>query len=77
MIYLYESGINVLKNRIESNKSEVRWNNYNAVFWEKNSSGYFSKDGEYRKNSWGISKTFSINNNGMWCLPLRYVKYFK
>jgi hypothetical protein len=31
----------------------------------------------YRNNSWGIANTISINNNGVWTLPIKYVKYFK
>ena len=47
------------------------------ILWQKNSSGFFNVNGEYRKNNWGISSKFAVNENGVWVLPTKYVKYFK
>lgn len=77
MICLYESGVNLLKKRADSSNLEVRWNNYDVILWHKDSSGFFNVNGEYRKNSWGISNKFVVNENGVWVLPKKYVKYFK
>jgi hypothetical protein len=77
MIYLYESGVDVLKKRASSNNLEIRWDNYDVILWQKNSSGFFNVNGEYRKNNWGISSKFAVNKDGVWILPAKYVKYFK
>lgn len=77
MICLYESGVEILKKRANSNSIEIRWNNYDVILWQKNSSGFFNVNGEYRKNNWGISSKFAVNKDGVWVLPTKYVKYFK
>lgn len=77
MICLNESGVNILKKRAESNNLEIRWNNYDVILWHKDSSGFFNVNGEYRKNSWGISNKFIVNEDGVWVFPKKYVKYFK
>lgn len=53
------------------------WDNYDLVIWKKDNSGYTSKKGMFRKNSWGIADRVSVSNQGIWKLPKQYVKYFK
>lgn len=76
MLYLYEKGIEILKEKSLKNK-EFYWNNYDLVIWEKNSAGYYKVNGLFRNNCWGIKKVIPINKNGTWTLPAGYVKYFK
>lgn len=77
MLYLNMAGADLLIKKYKSSVQDSFWNNYDLVLWDKSSSGYFDKSGMYHKNSWGIAKTFSVNNDGTWRLPKKYVKYFK
>ena len=45
----------------------------NDVIWKKNNSGFTNKKGLF-KNEWGIAEEFAINEDGLWKLPLQYVK---
>jgi hypothetical protein len=77
MLHLYENGVEVLRKKANNNKLDIYWNNYNLVVWNKNNGGFFSTEGAYRNNSWGIKKEFLVNEKGTWALPGKYVKYFK
>ncbi len=77
MLHLYENGVEILRKKIPSKNIETYWDNYNFIIWEKNQGGCYSTKGAYRNNSWGIANTISVNNNGVWSLPIKYVKYFK
>lgn len=77
MLYLNMLGVDIFIKKYKNNSQDSFWNNYDLVLWEKDSSGYFSQNGMYHKNSWGISKKFIVNKNGSWGLPKKYVKYFK
>ena len=76
MIYLNELGVNVFIKKYKSKTNYAFWNNYDLVIWNKNHNGFFNINGMF-KNSWGIANKVPVNNNGMWMLPKRYVKYFK
>jgi len=56
---------------------ESFWQNYNLFIWKKNPNGFTNKNGMFRNNSWGIAEIISVNDNGIWDLPKKYVKYFK
>ena len=77
MLYLNEAGINVLMKKNKTNATDMYWNNYSFIIWEKNIGGYSNTSGVYRNSSWGISKIFPITKNGIWELPKKYVKYLK
>ena len=77
MLYLNEAGINVLMKKNKTNATDMYWNNYSLIIWEKNIGGYSNTSGVYRNSSWGISKIFPITKNGIWELPKKYVKYLK
>lgn len=77
MLKLNTKGVEVFIKKTKSENMDSFWHNYNLIVWNKNSTGYFNKNGMYRNNSWGISESFPINNEGIWEMPIRYVKYFK
>jgi hypothetical protein len=52
-------------------------NNYSLIICKKNNSGFTNKKGLFRKNEWGIAEEFAITDDGLWKLPLQYVKNFK
>ena len=77
MLHLNEKGVEVFIKRSQSKFQESFWNNYDLVIWKKDTGGYTDINGMYRKDSWGKAEKISVNNNGMWNLPKKYVRYFK
>jgi hypothetical protein len=75
MLNLNELGVDIFIKRAKD--ISPYWENYDLIIWEKNISGFTSKKGLYRNNSWGTAEVVSINNKGIWELPKKYVKYFK
>lgn len=76
MLNLTELGVEVFIKRSNSKNVQSFWNNYSLVIWKKNNSGFTNKNGLF-KNGWGVSEKFDISNEGVWELPVKYVKIFK
>jgi hypothetical protein len=70
-------GVEVFINRLQTNKEEAFWNNYDLVIWKKDNSGYSDVKGIYRNDAWGKAEKISVNSEGIWKLPNKYVKHFK
>ena len=77
MLHLNTLGVEVLIKRSTSNKIDPYWDNYDLVIWRKDASGFSNIKGMFRRNAWGIAERFSVDNNGTWILPKKYVRYFK
>ena len=56
---------------------ESFWDNYDLVIWNKNNNGFSNIKGLFRNNSWGLMDKISINDQGIWKLSKKYVKYFR
>ena len=56
---------------------ESFWDNYDLVIWNKNNNGFTNIKGLFRNNSWGLVDKISINEQGIWKLSKKYVKYFR
>lgn len=56
---------------------ESFWDNYDLVIWNKNNNGFTNIKGLFRNNSWGLMDKISINDQGIWKLSKKYVKYFR
>ena len=76
MLNLNLLGVEIFINRSKTKTQQAFWNNYDLVIWNKNSSGYADKRGMFLKE-WGLAETIPVNEQGIWKLPKRYVKYFK
>jgi hypothetical protein len=63
--------------RYNTSNQESYWDNYDLVIWKKDTNGFTNIKGLFRKDSWGVSEKISVNNDGMWRLPKKYVKHFK
>ena len=48
-----------------------------GVIWKKDKGGYTNLKGLFRKDEWGTAEKISVDNDGIWKLPAKYVKYFK
>lgn len=77
MISLTQKGVDVFISRYKTASQNSYWENYDLVIWKKNINGYTSIKGSFQDNSWGISDRVSVNNQGIWKISSKYVKYFK
>lgn len=77
MLVLTELGVEVFKKRFNNSQQESFWDNYNLVIWKKNPGGYTDIKGMFRNDTWGMADKVSVNNEGVWALSKKYVKYFK
>jgi hypothetical protein len=77
MLNLNVLGVEIFINKSNEKHLDSFWNNYDLVIWKKNVNGYTNKKGMFRKDSWGTAEKISADNNGIWKLPKKYVKYFK
>jgi hypothetical protein len=76
LLNLTELGVEVLIKKNKHKNINAFWDNYSLVVWQKDSSGFTSSKGMF-KDSWGVAEKFSVNNDGIWKVPLKYVKFFK
>jgi hypothetical protein len=77
MLYLTADGVDIFINKCQARPQDIFWKSYDLIIWKKNENGYSNVAGMYRNNSWGIAEKFSVNENGVWSLPKKYVKYLK
>jgi hypothetical protein len=70
-------GVEVFIKRFNSENKESYWDNYDLIIWKKTPNGFTSVKGSFRKENWGISEKFSVDEDGMWRIPTKYVKHFK
>lgn len=75
MLNLTELGVEVF---IKKAKNIVSyWDNYDLIIWKQDTNGYTSIKGIFKNNTWGTAEKISVNNQGIWKLPTKYVKHFK
>jgi hypothetical protein len=77
VLNLTEKGVDVFIKRYRSNLQESFWDNYDLVIWNKNNNGFTNIKGLFRNNSWGLMDKISIDDQGIWKLSKKYVKYFR
>jgi hypothetical protein len=77
MLNLTLKGVEVFIDRSRTKSQESFWDNYDLVIWKKDNGGYTSIKGMFRKDSWGTAETVSVDEHGIWKLPVKYVKHFK
>jgi len=77
VLNLTEKGVDVFMKRYRSNLQESFWENYDLVIWNKNNNGFTNIKGLFRNNTWGLMDKISINDQGIWKLSKKYVKYFR
>ena len=74
MLNLTELGVEVF---IKKAKNIVPyWDNYDLIIWKKDINGFTNIKGVF-KNTWGTTERISVDNDGTWKLPTKYVKHFK
>lgn len=75
MLNLTERGVDVFIKKAK--KIQPFWYNYDLVIWKKDNSGFTNISGMFRNDSWGIAEKISVDSNGIWKLPNKYVRHFK
>ena len=77
MLNLNHRGVEIFIKRYNKADQESFWENYNLLIWKKNPNGFTSINGMFRKNTWGQINVIPVNDQGVWVLPKKYVRYFK
>lgn len=77
MLHLTLKGVEIFIERSKTKSQESYWDNYDLMIWKKDNGGFSSVKGMFRKDSWGIADRISVNEQGVWKLPAKYVKHFK
>ena len=53
---------------------DVRWDNYDIVFFRPAPWGASSKNGAYRHGQWGFENRYEVDGNGEWNIDWRDVR---
>jgi len=77
MLHLTLKGVEVFMKRSKTKSQESFWENYDLLIWKQSAGGFTDTKGMFRKNQWGITERISVNENGIWKLPVKYVRHFK
>ena len=77
MLNLTLKGVEVFMERSKTKSQESFWENYDLLIWKQSAGGFTDKKGMFRKDKWGVAERISVNENGIWKLPVKYVRHFK
>ncbi len=61
----------------KTKSQESFWENYDLLIWKQSAGGFTDTKGMFRKNQWGVTERISVNENGIWKLPTKYVRHFR
>lgn len=57
--------------------NDVRWDGWDIVFFRESEKGVYSKDGAFRKGTYGFENRVSVSNDGVWEVDFRNVRRSK
>ena len=77
MLNLTLKGVEVFIQRSKTKSQESFWENYDLLIWKQSAGGFTDTKGMFRKNQWGVTERISVNENGIWKLPTKYVRHFR
>jgi hypothetical protein len=77
MLNLTLKGVEVFMKRSKTKSQESFWENYDLLIWKQSAGGFTDTKGMFRKDQWGVTERISVNENGIWKLPTKYVRHFK
>ena len=77
MLNLTLKGVEVFMKRSKTKSQESFWENYDLLIWKQSAGGFTDTKGMFRKNQWGVTERISVNENGIWKLPTKYVRHFR
>jgi hypothetical protein len=70
-------GVEVFMERSRTKSQESFWENYDLLIWKQSAGGFTDVKGMFRKDQWGVTERIPVNENGIWKLPVKYVRHFK
>lgn len=59
---------------VEKARIDVRWENYDLVFFKPTPFGFTNVSGAYRKGKWGMESRVTVSDDGTWKVPAKNVK---
>ena len=77
MLHLTLKGVEVFMKKSKTKSQESFWENYDLLIWKQSAGGFTDTKGMFRKNQWGVAERISVNENGIWKLPTKYVRHFR
>lgn len=54
--------------------NDVRWDNYDIVFFRPSTQGVYSVHGAFRDGQWGFENRFHLNGDGTWQIDPRNIR---
>ena len=57
--------------------NNVRWDNYDIVFFKENPRAMFSRNGAFRDGKWGYQSVSKVTEAGTWEVDFRNVRRIK
>lgn len=54
--------------------NDVRWDNYDMVFFREAPQGIYSRHGAFRNGAWGFENRVPLNEEGKWEIDWRNVR---
>lgn len=54
--------------------NDVRWDNYDMVFFREAPQGVYSSDGAFRNGQWGFENRSTVTESGTWEVDYRNVR---
>lgn len=66
--------VHKMVNQQRSMGVDVRWENYDVIFFRPADHAMYSADGEFRNGVWGFSNRFGVNSDGKWKIDSRNLK---
>jgi hypothetical protein len=56
--------------------NNVRWDNYDIVFWREDFRGFGSTGGEFNRKTgkWGFANRVKVNSEGIWSIDERNIR---
>lgn len=58
----------------KDDKSDVRWEGWDIVFFRPADHAIHSRDGAFRNGVWGFDNRVSVNSEGKWLVDARNIK---
>jgi len=56
---------------VQANRN-LNWDGWDIVSWVRNPNGATNIHGEFRNGRWGVSRRFTMNDDGTWVVPNKY-----
>jgi hypothetical protein len=56
------------------NNRFLNWDGWDITTWRKDAAGYYDVRGEFKSGSWGITFRYPLRSDGMWRIPVNYVR---